>query len=122
MHRTPSSLNVPPLLLQSGIVVISPDVNAIRSITNDRVGLVVWERQLPQTLVPEINEVLENAFFEREAVGPPQQAVSIISMATEAAAPELLADIEQLAFAFSNNLGVSVVRIRFEYISMVRKP
>lgn len=102
--------------------MISPDVNAIRSITNDRVGLVLWERQLPQILVPEINEFLENAFFEHEAVGTPQQAASIISMATEAAAPALFADIEQLASTFSNTLGVSFVRIRFEYISMVSKP
>jgi Protein of unknown function (DUF1826) len=122
MHRTPSSLNVPPLLLQSGIVVISPDVSAIRSITNDRVGLVVWERQLPQILVPEINEFQENAFFEHEAVGTPQQAASIISMAAEAAAPALFSDIEQLAFAFSRTLGVSFVRIGFVYTSMLSKP
>ena len=42
-------------------------------------------------------------------------------MATEAAAPALFADIEQLAFAFSKTLGVSFVRIRFEYIPMVNK-
>jgi Protein of unknown function (DUF1826) len=122
MHRTPSSLNVPPPLLPSGIVVISPDVSAIGSITNDRVGLVVWQRRLPQILVPEINEFFENAFFEHESVGTPQQAAAILSLATEAAAPALVSDIEQLACAFSKTLAVSLVRIGFEYVSRVTKP
>jgi hypothetical protein len=122
MHRTPSPLKGPLLLLQSGIVVISPNASAISSITNHRVGLVVWTRQLPRALVPETNELLENTFFEHEAVGTPRQATSMIATATEAATPALFSDIEQLARAFSKALSISFVRIRLEYISNVSKP